>query len=345
MGYCFMTIEKVKTKGSLTAKYNHNYREGEVVNASEELAHLNEELVKLDPGHHYSEHTRTYVDAFNEKIEELSETNPKIRKNAVLALEIVTTFSREDKESVDLEEWKKDQVKWLQETFNANKEKYGDNVISVMYHGDEAGNVHCHSIIIPIDDKGKLNASHFLDGRTKMIELQDSYGKLMEEKHGLKRGLKGSKAKHEDIKRYYTQLNQAIEQEGPPVGMVNGRKETAEEYKKRSDEVIKDLNLRILAEQKRAERANIESQTMDMNEKLRFYEQKKKLEKDMEIVDSIDNIETVVAKAKTMDMLQEGIKNYPDKKKAKEIFKGMQEIIEFEKQRQQELNNEKKNNI
>lgn len=337
MGYCFMTIEKIKSKGTMSSKYNHNYREGEVLNANPELASENEELVKLSPN-------STYVDAFNDKIKKLSETNPKIRKNAVLALEIVTTFSREDRENVDLEKWKKDQVEWLEKEFNANKKEYGNNVISVMYHGDEAGNVHCHSIVIPIDDKGKLNASYYLDGRTKMIELQDSYGKVMENNHNLKRGLKGSIARHNDIKRFYTQANQALAQEGPPVGKVNGRMETAEEYKKRADEVIKDLNLKILSEQKKMERMLVEAKTMDMNEKLQFYKQKKKFEEEVDVIESIENIDTVIAKSKTMDMLQEGITHFPDKKKAKDVFVGMQEILEFEKKRQHE-NSIKKSDI
>lgn len=345
MGYSFMTIEKIKDKGTMSKKFAHNYRKGEVSNADPELSSENEELVKLDPDCDYTACKKTYVDAFNEKLEKLKEQNPKIRKNAVYALEVVTTFSREDMEDVDLDVWKKDQIEWLRKTFNAEPEKYGDNVISVMYHGDEAGNVHCHAMIIPIDDKGKLNASYYLDGRAKMIQLQDSYGELMANHHGLKRGLKGSKAKHEDIKRFYTQLNQGLAQEGPAVGKIGNRMETAEEYKKRSDEVIKDLNLRILAEQKKAERANIEAQTMDMNEKLNFYKQKKKFEKEVELIEGIEDIDTIIAKAKTMDILNEGIKNYPDKKKAKEVFMGMTEIINFEKQRQQQIQTEKKENI
>lgn len=345
MGYCFMTIEKVKDKGSLTKKYNHNYRKGEVNNADPNLAEQNEELVKLDPDADYTEHTRTYVDAFNDKMKALESTNPKLRKNAVLALEVVTTFSREDVEHVDIEKWKKDQVEWLRKTFNPNQEQYGDNVISVMFHGDEAGNVHCHSIVIPIDDKGKLNCSYFLDGRTKLIEMQDSYGQMMMQNHQLKRGLKGTVAKHEDIKRFYAQANQALAQEGPAVGKVNGRKETADEYKLRSDEVIKDLNLQILGLQKKLERQEVERKTMDMAEKINFYKKKKEFEEEVAAVESVKDLEVMKAKSQTMDMLNEGMRNYPDKKKAKEIFKGMQEILEFEKERQEKIKIEKKNNI
>ena len=329
MGYCFMTIEKIKDKGTLTRKYQHNYRTGNVPNADPSLAHKNEELVKLNG--------MTYVEKFDERMNQLKEQNPKIRKNAVLALEIVTTFSREDAEHVDLEKWKSDQVKWLRETFNPNPEEYGDNVLSVMYHADECGNVHAHSLILPIDSKGALNSSYFLDGRAAMIKLQDSYGKMMSERHGLKRGLKGSSAKHEDIKRFYAAQNMALAQEGPEVRTIRGRKETADEYKQRSDEVIKDLNLKMLAEQKKHERELAEVRTLSLDEKSRFYKQKKQLENDLKLIDGIDNIQEIIAKGNTMTELFEGLKHFPDKKKAKMVNDAIIEIVEFERQREEEI--------
>ena len=42
-----------------------------------------------------------------------------------------------------------------------------------------------------------------------MSEHQTTYAKYMQS-FGLKRGLKGSQAKHEDIKRFYAELNQAM---------------------------------------------------------------------------------------------------------------------------------------
>ena len=47
MGYCFMSIDKIKTGGKLRAKYNHNYRMVDVSNADPDKTHLNEELVSL----------------------------------------------------------------------------------------------------------------------------------------------------------------------------------------------------------------------------------------------------------------------------------------------------------
>ena len=46
----------------------------------------------------------------------------------------------------------------------------------------------------------------FLNGRERMANLQNSYGDRME-KLGLTRGMKGSLAKHTDIKEFYTAVN------------------------------------------------------------------------------------------------------------------------------------------
>ncbi len=328
MGYCFMSIEKIKDKGTLTRKYQHNYRVGNVPNADPALRYKNDELVKLNG--------MTYVEKFDERMNRLKEQNPKIRKNAVLALEVVLTFSREAMGTIDLEKWKKDQVEWLRQTFDINAEEIGSNILSVVYHGDEQ-NGHIHAILTGCDPSGKLNASYFLDGRAAMIKLQDSYGKMMEERHGLKRGLKGSSAKHEDIKRFYAAQNMALAQEGPEVRTIRGRKETADEYKQRSDEVIKDLNLKMLAEQKKHERELAEVRTLSLDEKSRFYKQKKQLESDLKLIDGIDNIQEVIAKGNTMTQLFEGLQHFPDKKKAKMVNDAIIEIVEFERQREEEI--------
>ena len=334
MGYCFMSIEKIKDKGTMTRKYEHNYRTCYVPNADQDAIDQNEELVTLNG--------KTYKQVFNEKMNKLSEYNPKIRKNAVLGLEIITTFSREDRDNIDIEKWKKDQVDWLRETFNANN-KYGDNVISVVFHGDEAGNVHCHSVVIPIDDKGKLNASYYLNGRKKMIQLQDSYGKKMNENHNLKRGLKQSSAKHKDIKYFYTALNQAYAEELPPVGKKGSRKETADEYRDRANEEYKILQSHLLNEKNKAERLRDEIKTINMNEKIDFYKEVEEFKKLNDIIDD-ENIDfkTLVAKANTMDKLNEGIKIYPNQQEALDTFSSIQKIIKHYEDIQEKEKKKKK---
>lgn len=204
MSYCFMSIEKIKTGGALMAKYHHNYRLVEVENADASLKHRNEELVKLPVRNGLQVNPQ---EVFRERIKSLPYyQSHKIRKNAVHALEVVTTFSKD--EFVDIEKWKQKNVEWMKDTFNIAGDGK-DNVISMVYHGDEAGNVHCHALVIPVDERGHLNARRFINGSRAMSEHQTTYAKYMQS-FGLKRGLKGSQARHKDIKRFYAELNQAI---------------------------------------------------------------------------------------------------------------------------------------
>lgn len=231
MGYAFMRIEKVKSMAALSGKYQHNYRTRDVINASKDLSHHNEELVSL--------HGKTYGDVVKQKLKDMKQYQQvPIRSNGVPALEIIMSLPREDLPNVDLEEWKKDNVKWLRETFNKDVEKYGDNVISVVYHGDEAGSVHLHAIVTPIDEKGKFNCSAYFKGKYELSRLQTDYGKLMEKNHGLERGVEGSIAKHEDIARLYTLLNRNID-----VGDIpkKEKEETQEQFQGRLEEFFKDV--------------------------------------------------------------------------------------------------------
>ena len=249
-----MTIEKIKTDASLAGKYKHNYRKIDVPNADPELKYLNEELVSLDG--------ETYREKFHERIKELGYgDDKKLRSNAVYGFEVVMTFSREDREKIDIEKWKEDNVKWLKQAFNANPEKYGDNVVSVMYHADEPGNVHLHAFVIPIDDKGRLNARYYVGNARKMTELQNSYAKEMK-KHNLERGVEHTKATHKAIKRMYAALNMAFNK-NLPKPLEN---ETKEEYYNRVNEIYKDSVLKNYALEDKYNRLKLEQEQTIRNE-------------------------------------------------------------------------------
>lgn len=70
-------------------------------------------------------------------------------------------------------------VEWMKDTFNIAGDGK-DNVISMVYHGDEAGNVHCHALVIPVDERGHLNARRFINGSRAMSEHQTTYAKYMQ---------------------------------------------------------------------------------------------------------------------------------------------------------------------
>ena len=171
MAFAFMDIQKIKTEGQMTAKYNHNCRKIEIDNVIPELSHLNEDLIPLPVDQNGNE--LSYYDAFKKRINELPYyQDHNIRKNAVRGYEVLLTFSKD--ESINVDEWKKLSVKWLKDTFNVAPDKR-NNVLHVAFHADETGNYHCHAFVVPIDEKGKLNACRFTDGSRALSDLQTSF--------------------------------------------------------------------------------------------------------------------------------------------------------------------------
>lgn len=275
MGYCFMSTQKVKTLGQLKSKYRHNHRLANVENADPALKHLNRELVSCLNA---NGEPIDYVEAWKERIDSLDYyKDHRVRSNAVLATEVIMTFSRSEK--IDLEAWQKKNVEWLEKTFNIAGDGKS-NILDVTFHADEPGNVHLHALIIPIDERGHLNASRFTNGSSVMSRMQSSYARDMEE-FGLERGLRGSTAKHKDIRKFYADLNQAMESVPEPHPS-----ESAYEYKMRVFENLRTLHASFLRESKERERELIEIATRNLNrqkEELRqLLREKQALEKSVD---------------------------------------------------------------
>lgn len=231
MGYAFMHVEKIKTMGSMVSKYNHNYRKEEIDNVIPGMEHMNEELIRMPEKSNGDE--MDYAEAFRDRISKLTYyDNHKVRGGQVLGYEVLLTYSRD--ENVDIEEWKARSVEWLHETFD----KAGDgnsNVLSAIFHGDETGNAHIHAFVVPVDERGHLNASRFTDGSRMMSDLQDSYADSVKDL-GLERGLAGSSAQHKTIRKMYADLNNAKNSVPEPLPG-----ETAEQYKARIIEEAETL--------------------------------------------------------------------------------------------------------
>lgn len=140
--------------------------------------------------------------------------NQKIRKNAVLAVEMLLTASPEYfrpqeparagyYEPEKLENWKQQVEGWLDN-------EYGDRIVRAELHLDES-TPHIHAYLVPLDERGKLNCRGIFGGRQKMHQFQDSYASAMSPL-GLERGVKGSRAKHTKVKEYYAAVNSASTQ-------------------------------------------------------------------------------------------------------------------------------------
>ncbi len=192
MGYAIMRTAKLKGAGSIGGSIAHAYRERETPNADQERTPDNEVLVQYDPEqcHQDIEKGRTRSDNV-EVIEVVLTTSPEWMENA----------TPEQKE-----QWKNESMEWLKEEFGE------ENIQSAVLHKDETTD-HISAHVTPIKD-GKLNAKEWLGGKKKCQEIQDRYAEKVKDL-GLNRGERGSKAKHQEVSKYYARVEKAatLEQE------------------------------------------------------------------------------------------------------------------------------------
>lgn len=209
MAYAILRFNKIKTRGKMSTVYRHNERLRETPNADKELTPKNRLIV--------GEEGESYLQAFDRITEGL-----KIRKNAVLGIEAFMGASPETfTASFNIKGWIRDSINWLKDHFGK------DNVVKVHLHMDEA-TPHMHAFIVPMKD-GKLNSKYYIGGhRDRLSELQTSYAAAVKQ-YGLERGVEGSIAKHNDIRRFYNAVNQELSQELPEPKAL----ETAKKYRER----------------------------------------------------------------------------------------------------------------
>jgi hypothetical protein len=196
--FAICRVKKLKTAANITSAALHNFRApGAAPNADLKNSDQNVYKGSRDP--------LKKIEAIHTKL------GVKARKDSVLANEYVLTASPEFFENMDkkaIKDWADDNIKWL-------KKRHGIGLVSVAIHMDET-TPHIHAIVTPVYEKenGKwgLSAKRFFD-KPKLRELQTEYAQRME-KFGLERGIKGSKAKHETVQKYYGDLEEQLEKAG-----------------------------------------------------------------------------------------------------------------------------------
>lgn len=336
MAYCIMNINKIKSLSQMSAAFNHNYRtspEHFPENADPSRSYLNRELIPLS--------LNTYNATFHERMENLGYGIDKnIRKNAVLALEILLSFSREKlaDTSFDLMKWESTSLEWLKKTFNATPEQYGDNVISAVTHYDES-TPHIAAFIIPISNTGNLSADYYLKGGPKrMSELQTSYSNEMQQ-FGLLRGQEHSGIKHQDIKLFYSELSKALNVNIP----IWEEKDSPESYQEKVKEALKEqaaVSLRLKKEQEstlaherathKEEIAILEKKLAVANRKLHKYETKEE-----EFEREFGSIKVVKKMVEVIRLLQVGL-NELDPNEANQITDMINQVVVNQRHRERE---------
>jgi len=196
MNYAILRTAKLKKFSNISGSARHNFREKETPNADSELTKKN-----------YTSGCQSSKELLIE-VKKRLETISTVRKNAVLVVEYFIGASPE---------WFKNQSEtqikaYFDEAENWLKKKHGaENVLTVTRQFDETS-PHVCAYVVPIDAKGRLNCSFFLDGREKLTELQTDFAENCGEKFNLERGIEGSRAKHTTIREYYSRIQAAIPQ-------------------------------------------------------------------------------------------------------------------------------------
>ena len=186
--YAILRVEKLMSKRAVTGAVMHNLRAINTPNADPGKTDQNV-LVK---GMETVDKCRARYNA------RLGDHKP--RKGAVYGFEVVVTASPEQLEKMSWKEvhaYFNDAYKWAVERYGGSK-----NLINAVVHRDEKS-PHLQMVFIPmIDDK--LSYKKMLGGhRNTLSREQDAFYQSVGVRHGLDRGIKGSKARHKKIREYY----------------------------------------------------------------------------------------------------------------------------------------------
>ena len=195
MAYAIARLAKLK-KGNLSGSAAHTARTRPTPNADATKQNIRF-IGSTDP----NEKLEDLVDA---KISQYKQKR-KIRTDAVYCVELLLTASpsyfRPD-DPTNGGYYEEDKLKaWFDAAQNWLTLQYGSRIVRAELHLDEV-TPHIHAYFVPLDENGQLRCNHFFDGRQKMREFQDSHYAAVQHL-GLERGIKGSVAKHQDIKDFY----------------------------------------------------------------------------------------------------------------------------------------------
>ncbi|NJL78245.1 MAG: hypothetical protein HC917_04260, partial [Richelia sp. SM2_1_7] len=264
MAYAIFLTKKLKTGGQIAGSASHVQRDRETLNANPYKENV---WLMGNPEQNLVEETFNHIG------------NQTIRKNAVLCVELVLSASPEffrpstqtepgEYEQLQLNRWLNFNKQWLQERFSVTPEGISvphNRIISAAAHLDEV-TPHIHAHMVPIDKRGKLNASAFFGSPKLLREWQDDYAQAMKPL-GLERGIRGSKATHIDIGRYYTNIN------SPQTDNIEVLRDKARD-RDRAERQRREIEATALAKQKEADELRRQNQQLQLQIQI----QKKKLE-------------------------------------------------------------------
>lgn len=188
MPFAILRTQKLKSIASVHRSMKHAFREQETPNAAKQLA---------------SHNTHIGAQSVDEGMTAFAKALPaKHRKDAVLAIEYLITASPEamaSKSRADQDRYFDDSLAWL-------RSRHGDTVVYAGIHRDEH-TPHMYAYVVPRDPQtGRLNARRWLGGAKALQQMQTEFANQVGLRHGLERGIEGSKATHQRVSQFYGQI-------------------------------------------------------------------------------------------------------------------------------------------
>lgn len=199
MHHCILRVKKLKTWGGIAASCAHTFREAPTPNADPTRTPKNQMLGAKSSGAVMAA-LRSLLPA-------------KRRKDAVLALEYLVTASPEFFDGGQRRTaYFSQALKWL-------KALHGPaNAVSACLHLDES-TPHLVVYVVPLTADGRLSAKDFVGGPQRLSKMQTDFHQHVGEQFGLSRGVIGSKARHQQVRRFYAGLNAPLKL--PTVGTLD----------------------------------------------------------------------------------------------------------------------------
>jgi len=192
MAYAILRTQKLKHLASVRRSLSHSFRAQDTPNA--------------DPSR-TPDNTHIGASGVADGMAKIEAMLPeKRRKDAVLVVEYLVTASPEalaSRSRADQDAYLQDALAWLKARHGA------ENVVYAGIHRDET-TPHLYAYVVPLDEKGKLNAKKWLGGAKALGQMQTDFANQVGAKHGLERGVENSKAKHQAIRDWYSQVNREV---------------------------------------------------------------------------------------------------------------------------------------
>ena len=253
MGYFSLDIKKAKGSSD-TVQSDHIERRIIPKNADPTRTHLNRVLIEYPDGVHGRD------EAIAHRLN-TADIRRKITHDQVRVVRVVLSGTHEDmmniQEKGELNEWCNDSIQWLQATFGK------DNVVAAHLHMDEK-TPHIHAAVVPIvtgerrkakkeqtDGKRKYRkktnsvrlCADDLFNRQTLVAYHDNYARVMA-KYGLKRGVRGSEARHTTTMQYYRDLKKKNETLETETRLLQEKKAEAEQELKRAKKEVQTEKLK-----------------------------------------------------------------------------------------------------